>query len=291
MKERVRVVARDGCMLSATWFVADSPDDKVVLICSATGVKQSYYSDFAAYLAKNGTNVYTFDYRGIGDSRHGDLAKLTSNMSDWAQDVDGIISHITHVHQRSRLVIIGHSIGGQLIGMCTLARHADAFVMVGAQTPYWKLYSGAWTKLKLLLFWYVLIPASTRWFGYFPASRLGLFEDLPANVARQWARWAKSPNYIFDELPAFRQTFAGLDQPTLMISFTDDTLAPAEAVHDLKQHYKRLKIDHRHYAPDDLAQQQIGHFGFFKKRFESALWREVALWIYQSLPSGRTKVA
>jgi predicted alpha/beta hydrolase len=291
MKEAIRVVARDGYMLSATWYVADNPDEKVVLINSATGVKQSFYRDFAAFLSKQGINVYTFDYRGIGDSRPENLSSLQSDMKDWARDVDGMIAHITHVHPRSHFIILGHSIGGQLIGMSSLASQADAVIMVASQTPFWKVYPGAWMKTKLLLFWYLVIPLFTRLFGYFPASRLWLFEDLPPQVALQWARWAKSPNYIFDELPGLRNAFAALDQPALMISFADDILAPSPAVLDLKQYYSGLKIDHRHYEPDDLAQQDIGHFGFFKKKSTSALWREIELWIQQLFPSGRTKVA
>jgi predicted alpha/beta hydrolase len=291
MKETVRIVARDGHMLSGTWYVADNPDEKVVLINSATGVKQGYYSDFATFLSKRGVNVYTFDYRGIGESRPEDLRHLLSDMKDWAKDVDGMIAHITHVHPRSHLVVIGHSIGGQLLGMAQLAHHADAFIMIGAQTPFWKMYPGAWMKIKLLMLWYAVIPVVTKLFGYFPASRFWLFEDLPPNVALQWARWAKSPNYIFDELPGLHKAFAALDQPALMISFADDILAPLKAVLDLKQYYSSMKIDHRHYDPDDLAQQEIGHFGFFKRKSESAMWREVELWIQQLFPSGRTKVA
>jgi predicted alpha/beta hydrolase len=291
MKETIRVVARDGYMLSATWYIADNPDDKVVLINAATGVRQEYYHDFATFLSKRGINVYTFDYRGIGGSRPEDISHMVADMKDWAKDVDGMISHISHVHQRSRLVIIGHSVGGQLIGMANLARYAEALILVGAQTPYWKNYPGTWMKTKLLLFWRTIIPLFTKLFGYFPASRFGLFEDLPAQVALQWARWGRSREYIFQELPDLRKSFACLEQPALMISFTDDVLAPLPAVLDLKKYFTGLKIDHRHYDPDDLAQQAIGHFGFFKRKLESAMWKEIELWIHQHFPSGRTKVA
>lgn len=291
MKETVRVVARDGYMLSGTWYIADNPDEKVVLINSATGVKQGYYADFATFLSKQGVNVYTFDYRGIGDSRPDNLSHMLSDMKDWAKDVDGMIAHITHVHPRSHLIILGHSVGGQLIGMTNLGSQADAVIMIGSQTPFWKLYPGAWMKTKLLVLWYLVIPLFTKLFGYFPASILRLFEDLPPNVALQWARWAKSRNYAFEECPALRGNFAALDQHALMISFSDDLLAPYPAVLDLKRCYSGMKIDHRHYEPDDLALQHIGHFGFFKKKSTSAMWREVELWIHQLFPSGRTKVA
>jgi len=291
MKEFINVVARDGASLSATWFIADAPQDKVVLITSATGVKQTYYEDFACWLAELGFNVYTFDYRGIGGSRPKNLSHLLCDMKDWSKDVDAMISHVGRLHPRSQVVVIGHSVGGQLIGMSQLARHIDAFVMIGSQTPYWKNYSGAWLRLKLYLLWNTLIPISVRLFGYFPGSILGLFEDLPPNVALQWSRWARTSNYIFDELPGDRKNFEGLTQRALMISFSDDTLAPKRAVMDLQRFYKNLRFDHWHLHPEDILQNKIGHFGFFRKRMESVLWREVVSWIQKVLSAPTKKAA
>jgi predicted alpha/beta hydrolase len=291
MKEVVRVRARDGFELSATWFIADNPNEKVILINPATGVKQTFYGDLAEYLAHEGYNVYTFDYRGIGASRPANLVNLICDMKDWAKDTDALIGHITRFHASSQLIVLGHSVGGQLIGMSSLTRHADGFVMIGSQTPYWKNYRGGLRKLKLLFFWYVLIPFFTKLVGYFPASRLGLFEDLPRRVARQWARWARSANFYLVDVPEMKPSFERLDQPTLMISFSDDDLAPYNAVMDLKRYYPRLKFDHRHYKPEDVLQRNIGHFGFFKKRTGVSLWRELELWLSKNVPVRNNRAA
>ncbi|HEY9048550.1 MAG TPA: alpha/beta fold hydrolase, partial [Ohtaekwangia sp.] len=279
MKEVLTVVARDGIHLSATCFIAKHPHERVVLINSATGVKQQFYSDFAKWLANEGFHVYTFDYRGIGNSRPENLKDVLYDMHDWSADVDAMISYISHEHPHARLIIAGHSIGGQLIGMANLSHQADAFVMIGSQTPYWKNYPGFIMKLKLLLFWYILIPVLTRLFGYFPTSRFNLFEDLPEEVARQWSRWARNRNYIFDELPAEQKSFEALRQRTLVISFADDTLAPPAAVQDLNRFYKNLKREHWHLHPDDVMKKSVGHFGFFRKQMEAVLWRETAQWL------------
>ena len=60
MREAVDVITRDGMVLSATWFITDIPQEKVVLINAATGVKQNYYRDFAEWLTTLGFHVYTF---------------------------------------------------------------------------------------------------------------------------------------------------------------------------------------------------------------------------------------
>jgi predicted alpha/beta hydrolase len=291
MKETISVITRDGVRISATWFIADHSQEKIVLINSATGVKQSYYSDFACFLAKQGFNVYTYDYRGIGASRHSDIAYAYGDMKDWSTDVDAMISHVTGVHPQAKLIIIGHSVGGQLIGMSKLAGYADAFLMVGAQTPYWKNFDGIGQRIKLIFFWYFLIPVLTKIFGYFPSSKLKLFEDLPFHVARQWARWARSPRFAFDEHPSLRTSFECLDQRSLFISVADDNLAPQKAVLELKQHYKNLRAEHWHIHPEDILQEKIGHFGFFRKQMEIALWNDTVRWIQSVTPVQKYKTA
>ena len=44
-----------------------------MLIVLAMGVSQEYYADFANWLALHGYAAITFDYRGMGHSRHGSL--------------------------------------------------------------------------------------------------------------------------------------------------------------------------------------------------------------------------
>ena len=136
-----------------------------------------------------------------------------------------------------------------------------------------------------------MIPVSVKLFGYFPASLLGLFEDLPGNVALQWARWARSSNYIFDELPEHKINFETLKQRALMISFSDDDLAPPQAVANLQRFYKNVKFDNWHLKPEDILQKRIGHFGFFKKRMQPILWPEVVSWIYKMLSTPTKKAA
>src|SRR5688572_20914098 len=162
MKEFVDVVARDGTSLTATWFIADAPQDITILIAPATGVTQEYYGEFGEWLASLGFNVYTFDYRGIGRSRPSQLRDVLADMKDWSKDLDALIGHIGRIHPRSYVVILGHSVGGQLIGMSQLSRHVDALIMIGAQTPYWKHYEGFWLRLRLFCFWRIMIPATVK---------------------------------------------------------------------------------------------------------------------------------
>ena len=77
----VTLAAADGYALGATLY---GVGERAVLIMPATGVPQSYYAKFAAYLAERGCSALTFDYRGIGRSLAGKVSELGARMRDWA---------------------------------------------------------------------------------------------------------------------------------------------------------------------------------------------------------------
>jgi predicted alpha/beta hydrolase len=41
----------------------------------------------------------------------------------------------------------------------------------------------------------------------------------------------------------------------------------------------------QHLGPDEIGAPAIGHFGFFRKRFESALWPRVGNWLDRQVVS------
>lgn len=276
----MKIITHDGVGLSATRFIPEQSSGRVILINSATGVRQHYYADFASFLARKGYDVYTYDYRGIGESRPASLRGYEASMYAWgAHDYAMMVRNILQTHPNARLTVIGHSVGGQIVGFSPVTEDVDAVVMIGSQTPYWRNYRGVFLKTRLWLFWHVVIPVFTRIAGYFPARTLRLFEDLPHGVATQWARWAKNANYAFDELPEEAHRFRSLRVPALMVSFTDDGFAPLAAVQDLMSRYDNLKWNHWHFEPADVRQRRVGHFGFFRKSAESTLWKGVMEWI------------
>ena len=56
-----------------------------MLIVPAMGVSQKFYAPLASWLAAQGFLVATFDFSGIGLSRHGSLRQLKVNVIDWAR--------------------------------------------------------------------------------------------------------------------------------------------------------------------------------------------------------------
>lgn len=277
MPEALQITTSAGHHLHGHLFVPDQPLDRVVIINSAMGVLKRYYADFATYLTSEGFHVITYDYHGIGESLAQPIQQINTNLVQWAQeDYAAVITHARARFPNARLLVLGHSVGGQLIGMTPASQQVDAFLLVASQTPYWPNFP-TWPKLWAL--WYFMIPVLTPAFGYFPARKLGLFENIPKEVALQWMRCARNASYIFAEHPRLQTHFESLRQPMRVVSLTDDTYAPLKAVNDLIRFYSMAEIKQHHIHPKEVGEKRIGHFGFFRKKVADSLWKDTAQWL------------
>lgn len=278
---KLKILTDDEYQLSVTAYKPKHALSHTVIINCATGVKQRFYSNFAKYLSQQGFDVFTYDYRGIGESRPKRLRELHADFNDWAQlDFAAVIAYAQREFPSNKLSVVGHSLGGQLPGLASSSASVDHFVLVGAQTPYWRNYRGA-MKAKVWLLWHMLIPVLTALFGYFPSKLLGLFEDLPKGAALQWARWGKCRRYMFDEYPHARLHFEMLAQPALIFNFNDDALAPPAAAADLLRFYPGLTKELHQIDPADIGRKHIGHFNFFKKEYCNPFWITVTQWLIE----------
>jgi predicted alpha/beta hydrolase len=267
----IELKAIDGYRLGATVYGAG---EKAVLVMPATGVPQSYYAKFAAYLAERGFSVLTFDYRGIGRSLSSDIRKLGARMRDWgALDAAAAFAFLSH----PEILIVGHSFGGQALGLLPQPERIAGALVVGAQSGYWR----NWPALGQAWMWpatHIGLPAVARLLGYFPASRLGFGEDLPAGVALEWASWCRHPRYLVGAL-GVEDAYARFRAPLRAYAISDDPFAPRRAVQELFKLYPSAKAELRSVAPRELGVKSIGHFGFFRERFRDSLWRETADWL------------
>lgn len=283
MPDEVRVDTADGVALAATHYEPDArPNGGAVLILAGTGVKRGFYDRFARFLAGRGFAVLTLDYRGIGGSRPRTLRAFRARMRDWGElDVRAAIDWLAARHPDRELLLVGHSAGGQIVGLAPNNSRVRGLLAVAAQSGYWRLWDAPRQYLYALL-WYVIMPGLTRLFGYFPSALLGLGEELPAGVARQWACWCRNPQYMVDDDGRpLRPHFASFRAPILAYSFADDPFAPRRAVDALLGFYENADVTRRHLAPADAGVGSIGHFGFFREPMRATLWSEAATWLEQ----------
>jgi predicted alpha/beta hydrolase len=275
----LRLHARDGFRLAATLYEPAPENDRnaAVLINSATAVPRGYYDAYARYLAGEGFSVLTYDYRGIGGSRPKSLRGFRARMIEWCEeDQAGMIDWIG-AHLRPRhLLVVGHSVGGQMVGLASNNNRIDALLTVAAQNGY----MGHWPeqgRWKLALRWY-LVSLVSRVFSYVPGW-MGTKEDLPGGVAREWAAWCRRPGFLFQGHEERRRGFQRFAKPILAYGFEDDPYAPRLAVETLLREYRNAPVTHRQVHPREAGAPEIGHFGFFRERFRGTLWRESAEWL------------
>lgn len=271
--ERPALVARDDFALGAALFQPKQEALGTVIVHSATATPSGYYRRFAEFLAHHGLRVLTYDYRGVGLSRPVSLRGFRASMSDWALlDAEAAHALVRAQFPHEPVATVGHSFGGQLIGLLDAASDVSGSLLVASQLGYYGHWN-AFDRLKLGFVWRALVPTLTASFGYLPG-QAGLGEDLPRGVAEEWARWCKSPDYLMSFYPDARQRFAAFDRPLLMYSFRDDEIAPRRAVNALIERFEGAQIEHHDISPDAFGGKPIGHFGFFKQRFEHNLWLE-----------------
>lgn len=278
--EPLEIEAKDGFRLGATHF---QPQPGVapkgaVSIQPATGVPQQYYAKFAAFLASLGFAVLSFDYRGIGRSLHGRLSDSKATMRDWGTlDAPAALDFLEKEHAQAKPMVIGHSFGGQALGLLPRPERIAAAMVVGAQSGYWR----NWPLSGRLWMWpatHLVLPVMPRLLGYQPMAIAGMGEDLPAGVAMEWARWCRNPRYLVGEL-GVQAGYARITAPLLAYSITDDRFAPPAAVKALLDLFPAAKSEIRTVSPRELGVARIGHFGFFRERFRDSLWREAAQWL------------
>lgn len=199
-------------------------------------------------------------------------------MHDWGEkDLAGVIEHasVTLGARRGKVDVIGHSVGGQIVGLLPEPEMGSVrrFVAVAAQSGDYRLWPLP-SRLAMAALWYGVVPGVTRAVGYLPGS-LGIGEDLPPGVALEWAAWCRTPGYLVGGPGAPRKAgFARLRAETLAFGFDDDPYAPPAAVDALLSLYENASIERKHVTRAEVG--PIGHFGFFRDRFRRNLWDHAA---------------
>jgi predicted alpha/beta hydrolase len=280
--------AVDGYLLGASLFLPRGAKRNAVLINSATAVPRKIYRGFAGYLARRGCAVLTYDYRGTGDSRQKSLvgynqprslAGFKASMSDWAAlDVSAAVAWMRQRYHDLPLGYVGHSFGGQALGLLPNNTEVSRALLIAAQAGYWKLMASPERYRVYAMLNFVGMPL-TQLLGYAPGwSGLGM--DLPKGVFEQWVRWVMSERYMFTDpnLPGLTN-FAKYKGALRALCLSDDPWATRPAVELLCSGFTSIKPDILTVTPADAEANSIGHFGFFRPEHRDTLWRGAAEWI------------
>ncbi|HEY7513992.1 MAG TPA: alpha/beta hydrolase [Vicinamibacteria bacterium] len=278
---RLLVRTEDNVAVPVRVFEAANKPWADVLVSPAAGVPQHDYSHFAQWLAQWDLRVVTYDYRGVGEARPRSLRGFPADLHGWAEDARAVVRFVCRAAGRRPLVLVGHGFGGQLLGLVDEMGWAAGLVMVSPALAQWRHWRSA-ERLRLLSFWYSVVPPLTRVLGYLPAWAAN-GADLPAGVARDWSRWARRPDSLLGGEAHVSERFRRFSAPVLAYSFTDDELVPPSAVGPLLGGLGTKRLQHRRVDPTTLGHGPIGHLGFFRPELAQTLWPELLSFVRRAV--------
>lgn len=273
----LELTCSDGYKLDAIIYEPDETASGIIIFQGGTAIRKEFYTNFCRFLAANGFIVLSYDYRGVGGSRGKSLRCMPASLMDWGQlDMKAAISYAIDNHSQLPCILIGHSIGTQLIGFAENNNHLRAVIGIGSSTgTWWKMKRGF--SVSAFLLWYVINPVLTPLFGYAPLKRLRIMEDLPRNVINQWSKWCRSEFYFGDHLGRSipHESFHALRVPFIVHYFKDDPIATDKTVTDLMALYRGTRTRMIKHRAKDYQAKKVGHFKIFSRRFENSFWKIV----------------
>ncbi len=282
---RVTLTTGDGYPITALRYDAVAPVRAHLVVAGATGVPQGFYRRFAQFASNRGYTTMTLDYRGVGLSAPPSLKGFRMNYLDWARlDLAAAVEAMADT--QLPLYMVGHSYGGHAFGL--LPNHARVSAMYTFATGAgWHGYMPPLERAKVWLMWNLIGPLTTRWKGYLPWSLLGMGEDLPIDVYRQWRAWCHFPRYFFDDpqTQPHLEGFARVQAPILAANALDDLWALPRSRDAFMAGYRNTRWQSLDIDPAHAGVGGIGHMGYFKARARP-LWEDTLRWFEQHRPVG-----
>ena len=284
------VVTERNQPLTASVYVPENTENEAiknaVMIAPATGIKRSFYHRFATYLANQGFGVITYDNEGIGDSLTCPLSKCDASLISWGRhDATAVLEALQYEFPNARYHLIGHSAGGQLIGLMPNYQVLSSVVNIACSSGRIKNMEMPF-KANAMLFMNGAITLGNLLLGYTPSDKFNMGEPLPRGVAKQWRDWCNGKGYIktaFGET-IFTHYYDQLKTPALWLNFTDDDIANAKNVEDMLVVFSAMPVKREMLEPQQFGLNEIGHMKFFSaKTYKKAphLWKMVTDWIEQ----------
>ncbi len=288
-EEEISFPARDGFPLRGTlYFGEESADPNHVVVFNAgAGFAYRRYRSFLRYLTLQGIPALAYDYRGIGSSR---LCKpRDAGIEHWSElDQPAAVDEARLRYPGARIATISHSIGCLVAAIAPSGVDVHQMVFIAPHTGYCGDYRHPW-RWPMTVFWHVFMPIAAQVLGYFPASRLGLGDDIPKRFALQWAGRTK-PDIARARMihPEIRdrliQNARCVTAPVLLLTSDDDAFVGELACARFMNALPQVRVVRRHLESADFGGAPGGHTTFFRTR-HSTLWPIVTKFLTAPWPS------
>lgn len=218
----------------------------VLLFLPAMGVPVGFYEPFLRDLASAcGGTVVPIELPGQGAH-----PLRASAGHDWGyrevveELVPQALQRVGCEHPGRPVLLVGHSLGGQLAVLASASARIDGLVLIAAGTAHWRTWPRAQRWRAALAVHAIRVVA--RILPWYPGARLGFGGNQARRFMRDWSFNAASGRYRLegstrsseDLVHSLRQRVL----PLLAISLHGDPVAPAGALDELLSHLPRARV-------------------------------------------------
>ena len=272
LQDDIHIPAPNDWDLAATVFSNAESAGPIVMISAAAGVPHYFYANFAKHLVESGAHaVITYDYRGMGQSA-GDKARWPElRMKDWALlDFPTVAEYLTQRFPNREFVGLGHSYGGQALGLCGISEQFARYATVATMSGYWRDLGNPyvlWFKTQVVG---RLLP---KLLGHVPKA-LSVGEAFPGTIMLDWSNWISQPDYFFSD-PDLPETarYEDVRLPLLSVGLEDDPWGNEKSIGTFMPRYTNADLRQHWIAPTSSG--EIGHLGYFRKKHKTDHWSVV----------------
>lgn len=294
-KESFEARCKDGVTLKG--FLIIPKDEKsikgVIQFNSGTATKKTFYVPFAEFLAENNYIVCLWDCRGNGESipKNTSLKDCDYRYTDYGiKDMPTVKNFLSQKYPNLPFFIFGHSAGGQQLGLMDNLENVKGNINFAVSTGYLPNMPIGYL-ISSIYFFFIFTPLSNLFYGFLKAKKFGIMEDMTKNAINEWKDWCLKEDYLFDK-KFYGKTvpignYQNFDFPIHTFWATDDTISTKKNTYNLWKHFKSTKpITFTELKPSDYNLKEIGHFGFFKKKFKNHFWNQ-ALEVFDTFLEGK----
>lgn len=285
----IEIRAGDGVALAATLFEPQQANGIALQINSAAGTRRQYYRGFAQYMASRGFAVVTYDYRDAFIETTAELRSSGAGLTTWGGiDQPAVTRYLQARYPERKVVLLGHSVGGQLIGLSPVAGELAAVMLVASAHGYWRRFRHPYKQFRRALNAFVIGPVALRTVGYLPSFIAGGRRKSKAQ-GRELLRYIRSPHFFCDEQgQPLRPHNAEVRAPLRHWVIADDEVVIPKAELDVREWFPNARCEIEHIGPARYGVKHIGHFGMFRRSMPTAFWDDIGAWFCRAVdPAAR----
>jgi predicted alpha/beta hydrolase len=279
----IEIRTADDAALAATLYEPEHPNGLALQINSAAGTRRQYYRGFAQHLASRGFAVVTYDYRDAFLDKPEDLRRSRAGLTTWGgMDQPAVTRFLRERYPDRKVVLMGHSVGGQLIGLSPAAGELSAVMLVASAHGYWRRFRHPYKQFRRALNAFVIGPVALRTVGYLPRFIAGGGRKSRAQ-GTELLRYIRSPHFFCDEHGRPLRPHNGeVRVPLRHLVISDDEVVIPGAELDVRDWFPKAASEIEHVTPARYGVRHIGHFGMFRRSMPAAFWDDIGDWFRRS---------